>query len=162
MKVVRLSALRTGRLYPQETFLVLISVRGWVNRRAIVRPKGLCQWKIPVTSSGIETANFRLVAQWLNKLRHQQRASVARRLLENLTAVKILWYYPLVLMIGKLWQKCSYVKKVNGGHAAGGAVGWGTALEAGRSRARFPKVSLEFFIDIILPAALWPWGWLRL
>ena len=48
------------------------------------------------------------------------------------------------------------------GQAAGGAVDWGTALQPGRSRVRFPMVSLEIFIDIILPVALWPWGWLSL
>jgi len=38
----------------------------------------------------------------------------------------------------------------------GGAVGWGTALQAGRSRFRFPMLWLEFIIDIILLAALLP------
>ena len=27
-----------------------------------------------------------------------------------------------------------------------------------RAQVRFPMVSLEFFIDIILPATIWPWS----
>jgi hypothetical protein len=46
--------------------------------------------------------------------------------------------------------------------ARGGAVGWGTALQTESLRDRFPIVSLEFFIDIILPVALWLWGRLNL
>jgi hypothetical protein len=39
MKVARLSVLRTGCFYPQEIFLAIISVRGWVDPTAIVRRK---------------------------------------------------------------------------------------------------------------------------
>jgi hypothetical protein len=51
-----------------------------------------------------------------------------------------------------------YYKVYQHAGVRGGAVGWGTALQVGRSRVRFPMVSLEFFIDIILLAALWAPG----
>jgi hypothetical protein len=59
---VVLSALGALPPLPRRRFLVLISVRGLVDPRVIVRLEGLGQLISPVASSGIEPATFRFVA----------------------------------------------------------------------------------------------------
>jgi hypothetical protein len=54
-------------LYPTGRFLILISVRGLVDPRAILR----LEKKNPKTLSVMEPATFGLVAYWLNKLRYR-------------------------------------------------------------------------------------------
>jgi hypothetical protein len=70
-QISRQSAQGSGKvvsLMHQDIFLVPISVEGWVDPMAILRPDG-CQWKIP-TATGIEPATFRLGTQCLDLLRH--------------------------------------------------------------------------------------------
>jgi hypothetical protein len=92
MEVVRLTALRTGRLNPPRKYSwYLISVRGWVDPGAVVWPEGLIKWTVPVTPSGIEPATFRLAAQCLNKLRlHDHNNNVNYKLLKLLGLLKLL------------------------------------------------------------------------
>jgi len=43
MKLLKLSALHTGRLYTREISVVLIYVRDWVYTGDVVQPEGLYQ-----------------------------------------------------------------------------------------------------------------------
>jgi len=64
--VVSLSALRTGRFYPQEILLVLISVRGWVDPRDIVRSEGFYVNEKSTDTSWDRASDLLILAQHLN------------------------------------------------------------------------------------------------
>jgi hypothetical protein len=57
---------------------------------------------------------------------------------------------------------CHIFETYNNMGVRGGVFDWGTALQAERSRIRFPMLSLAFFIYLILPVALGHWGPLSL
>jgi hypothetical protein len=69
---VRLSALRAGRPLTAGRFVVLISVRSWVDPRAIVRLEGLGQLKNPMNSSGFDRGSMR----WWKRDRHARTDSL--------------------------------------------------------------------------------------
>jgi hypothetical protein len=69
---VRLPILRPGRPSLPKRFLVLNSVTGCVDPRAVVRLEVLGKLKNPMTSSVIETATFRLVALRIHQVQRHK------------------------------------------------------------------------------------------
>jgi len=83
----RMSALSTGRLYPQEIILVLISVRGWVDPRTIVRSEGFYVNDISTDTSWDQTSDLPICSTTLNHCVTAVPLSFIRSLMQQLPPV---------------------------------------------------------------------------
>jgi hypothetical protein len=70
--------------------------------------------------------------------------------------------YPQVWLLSSITLDVNLVSLHAIRGARGSIVGWGNMLQAERSRVRSAMRSLDFSINLILAAALWPWGRLNL
>jgi hypothetical protein len=56
--MLKLLALRAGRIYPPGRFVVFISVLGWVDPRAVMRLEGLRKLKKKINFIGVQTCDL--------------------------------------------------------------------------------------------------------
>ena len=124
VNAVRLSAPRTGHLYPQEIFLVFIYIAEWVDTREIARPEG-CRWKVPVTPSPAVTfwqsfLTYRLSWSCVKLLNYfVPIVEIITQGVKLIYKSELLWEhfltgYPYFLSSGwsiiRLWMECMKIK----------------------------------------------------
>jgi hypothetical protein len=171
----RLSALGADRFLPPGKFLVLISVRGWVDLRAIVRLEWLGQLK-KSSSSGTRTGDLPACSSEFSPL-----ISLALRSLISfaycttlLTRPSILYtfhvhssfslqdFYCIAYNTNIITWNVHYKNASIYCYSCCSVVGWCTMLQDESSRVRSPMRSLDFSVDLILPPAIWLWSRLSL
>ena len=99
----RLSALRTGLLYPQEYSWYSFSLRAESTPGPWFGRKEICHWKNPVTTPGIDPGTVRLVAQRLN---HYATPGPGHNVYEQIILRCYLWKLKLEWQWSNAWTLC--------------------------------------------------------
>jgi len=142
------------------------------DTRCVNVPLAICQTftrgKLPVRLSVVQVHLSALEAKNVHPPPQKKKKTgisfaIARLCTLRSDVDKSLWPWDTIIL--RQYFAYKTIQHITLHHAtlhAVGAVSWGAALQVGRPRVRFPMASLEFFIDINLPAALWLWGRLSL
>ena len=109
-------------------------------------------WSVSLTHQNIFDTYILTIINYMYK--------ITTDIVFNIQNCPLLFYLTPQIVIIRYVLFIHYTTYFCGTHS--GSVGRGTTLQAGRLWVWFPMVSLEFFVDIILPATLCSWGWLSL